>query len=458
MATHAEKPGMNTGRTFWLVLCLLLAILLWRVDHPLYVIIAALPDGIHRPMPFEDLSAILRASVCWRHGVNVYAPSSCLAGGVYNYSPFLLRAAYLPISAQDFLPLGFLMAGGFIIAQAFIPAVLTPHGRRFATAMTLSPPVFYALEQGNFDLVIFILVCIGVCVLQRRPAIGFGLFTLAAGAKFYPVALFSLILRERLQKFLGVMMVLSAGILVFLFCFAPGTAAAIAILPLSQPFRATFGAIDLPLGIRLLHLSSHHMPSIKPYYPYMSLTTSQHVLHAIAFVLNFLAIICGIVMAPRYRPALADLPTAEKNYLWAGLCLITFCFFATQNVAYRSIFLLLAVPGLWRITAQQSRYGLPLAVLALMWEAVPRQLLTYLAPWIGPLPAVMVWLLREFLWWWVIIQFTAILWCLAEVELRRLRCEAESLRIQKLTKARKNLKIKSSSCEGRASVKAQDDD
>jgi hypothetical protein len=433
MATDAEKPRMNTGRTLWLIFCVLLAILLWRLDDPLYIIIAALPDGIHRHVPFEDLSAILRAGLCWRHGVNVYAPSSCLAGGVYNYSPFLLRAAYLPINAQDFLALGFCAAGGFIIAQAFIPAPLSSRGQKFAAAMTLSPPVFYALEQANFDLVIFVAVCAGLRILQRHPAIGFGLFTLAAGAKFYPVALFSLILRERLQKFLGVMMVLSAGILVFLFCFAPGTTAAIAIIPISQPFRATFGAVDLPLGIKLLHLSLDHIPSIKPYYPFSSISASQPDLRAVSAVFSLLATMSGIIIAPRYRTALSDLPVTEKNFLWAGLCLIIFCFFVTQNVAYRSIFLLLAVPGLWGIAGSQRQYALALAVLALMWEAVPRQFCTFLAPWIGPLPAVFFWLLREFLWWWVIIQFTSILWCCADVELRRLRREAESLRIQKLT-------------------------
>jgi hypothetical protein len=93
-----------------------------------------------------------------------------------------------------------------------------------------------------------------------------------------------------------------------------------------------------------------------------------------------------------------------------------------------------------------------------MWEAVPRQLLTFLAPWTGPLPAVLFWLSREILWWWVIIQFTGILCCLAAAELRRLRREAGALNIQKLTNAGKNLKIKSSSCERLAGVKAQGDD
>ncbi len=405
-------------RTFCLIGILSLGALLCWVDNPLYAIIAALPDGIHRRLPFEDLAAILRAGTCWRHGVDVYRPSPCLAGGVYNYSPLLLRASYLPVTAQDSMVFGFVMAACFIMAEALVPR---PSGlKKFVAFMTISPPVLYALEQGNFDLMIFVLVCLGLRLLQRYPACGFALFALAAGAKFYPASLCSLVLREPLGRFIQITLVLGAAVLAFLYGFGHGAAEAAAIIPLSQPFRATFGAIDLPLGLKLLL----HVPVIRAYYPAASLTSSRPFLQGIATLFSVVAIWHGMAAAPRYRSVLPYLTEAEKIFLWAGLALIVLCFFLTQNVAYRCIFMIFAAPGLWHIGQRSGQFGLYAAVLALMWEAVPRQLLIFLAPWSGPAPAILFWLAREALWWWVISQFTAILYGLAMAEVLRLRREA----------------------------------
>jgi hypothetical protein len=374
--------------------------LLWRVWPAAYGLITAIPDGLHRRMPFEDLAAILQAGTCWRHGVDVYHPSACLAGGVYNYSPLLLRAAYLPIGVQDTMPGGICFALAFIGALNLIP--VAARDRRYFLAFALSPPVFYAIEQGNFDLIMFAATCAALSWFTRRPVLSLGIFALAAGLKFYPAALLSLALRLPSKLFWRLATVGAVAACVFLVWLGPGIAGAAAVLPLSQPFRATFGAFDLPLGLRLLHAA----PVIKPYYPPASLLIDRRAIRLVAVGLSALCLWRGAAVAPRYRAALAVLPAYETICLWAGLAVMLFCFLVTQNVIYRSIFVLLAVPGLCRL----GRPVLLAALLALMWEAVPRALLG------GP---VWLWLAREALWWWVMSEFAGILWGLVWQESKR---------------------------------------
>jgi hypothetical protein len=97
----------------------------------------------------------------------------------------------------------------------------------------------------------------------------------------------------------------------------------------------------------------------------------------------------------------------------AGALVTVFCFCAAQNVYYRAIFLVLTLPGLWAA----RRLGMAAAILALLWEAplrlMARHLQIGLAFWIG----------RESLWWWLIIQFGAMLICAARAETGRLSGE-----------------------------------
>ncbi len=90
---------------------------------------------------------------------------------------------------------------------------------------------------------------------------------------------------------------------------------------------------------------------------------------------------------------------------------------AAQNIEYRAIFLLLTLPGLVRLGRL-----LPWVVVVLLWEAVPRALLSGLAQPYLPHPALLCfWLLREGLWWWLVVEFSAIALAFAGAECRRLK-------------------------------------
>jgi hypothetical protein len=108
------------------------------------------------------------------------------------------------------------------------------------------------------------------------------------------------------------------------------------------------------------------------------------------------------------RRTLAGLDAARAAYLVAGAAVTVLCFYAAQNVYYRAMFLILTIPGLAR------RRALLAAVLLLLWEAVPR---AACGGWVG------FWLLREGLWWWVIVELGAVVLAFVTAEVARLRLE-----------------------------------
>jgi len=69
----------------------------------------ALLEGLGVPVwqyPFVDLQSVLQAIDCARQGVDVTLPNPCMGGGLFQYSPLVLKAAALPLGAGLFVPLG----------------------------------------------------------------------------------------------------------------------------------------------------------------------------------------------------------------------------------------------------------------------------------------------------------------------------------------------------------------
>ncbi|HYP62990.1 MAG TPA: hypothetical protein VEQ16_03845, partial [Acidocella sp.] len=101
---------------------------------------------------------------------------------------------------------------------------------------------------------------------------------------------------------------------------------------------------------------------------------------------------------------------------------ISFCFMTAQNIEYRAIFLLLALPALVRLAGWRVEFlPLPWVVVALLWEAVPRAALAGLIQPYYPTPLTFAfWLLREALWWWLMVELLAALLAFAAQKLTSL--------------------------------------
>jgi hypothetical protein len=135
------------------------------------------------------------------------------------------------------------------------------------------------------------------------------------------------------------------------------------------------------------------------------------------------------------------LPTRQLDFLVAGAALISGCFFASQSVIYRGIFLLLALPGLAELSRQiPTASGRRLfgsagpAVVFVLWtpfldECLNLAGLSARLQYIGVSPQTALllhypnnynnfpsstwgywlWLASELAWWWIITLLLAVL-------------------------------------------------
>jgi hypothetical protein len=121
------------------------------------------------------------------------------------------------------------------------------------------------------------------------------------------------------------------------------------------------------------------------------------------------------------RQQMAVLPARERLLLVAGSALIVRCFFAGTNVVYRGIHFLFVLPGvliLWRNAGQEARsvFGaLALAIVLLTWSESLRHSLVQTSDLFGlsalrrTMLEVLLWAIRELVWWWVICVLAALL-------------------------------------------------
>src|SRR6202140_652993 len=233
-------------------------------------------------------------------------------GGVYNYSPFLLRAAYFSIGPQDQSFLGMLLGAACILAFSWLPAPESRAELWFRIAAVCSGTVIYALESSNFDVVVFLLTLSGVLLLlaNRWAALtGYVVFLLAAACKFYPLVLLALAVRERFVQMLTVVMLAAAAGGLFMLHFAHGTAAAISILPGGLPFRGVFGALNIPFGLVLLpYLPVLTLePNVPQYFAALDRPYAEIFIELATRCLTILAMIVAFVTAPCYADVLRDL-------------------------------------------------------------------------------------------------------------------------------------------------------
>lgn len=399
----------------------------------LYFAVLAALDIPKAAQSFSDLAAVVQAVHCAGQNVNVYAPNACMGGGMYNYSPILLRFTWLGALTGYLDQAGLLLAALFIAALAALPA---PQGRQefwLRTAASLSAATIFALERANLDAVIFLLA-IGGTRLGLRDGLarlmGYALFCLAAALKYYPVALLLLLLRESPRRFMVLVALLVLGGLGFMALFGAGTLAALAVVPHGPPFGNCFGAIDIALGISLGNAALHGD----------KLKDLAHFHMPLAMQLLYVAMILaalwrGKVNMALYRPALAEMAPARLAFLIAGAALACACFFMAQNILYRAVFLLLALPGVCTLAGSTPKARwLGAVIVLLMWESLFRlgvlsAMLALTGPALAYSAVIMVWFCREVLWWWMVTQLLAVLFIQAETVLARCRAALPRLAV-----------------------------
>ena len=363
------------------------------------------------PFPFLDMNAVTSAVECHRLGFDVYVQNPCDAlKRVHGYSPIWLWLSVLPISTAWDTALGLATVLLFIAVLPFLPPGRGWWQTAVITLGTISSVVMFALERANVDLIIFMFAMLAVTLTRRSTPLrmlGYAVALFAGMLKFYPITLLILAARERLEVFVAIGLV-SIGAIVLWFTLDSGEILrGMANIPTTQYFdEFVFGARDLPYGLA------------------QTMDWSRPAAAGLLIALLVGTVATALALAGREDTAtrLRQLSDAEAAYLLIGCILLIGCFLAAQNILYRSIFFLFVLPGLTALVRTHGRrrfdggyFGVTVAIIVLMWNDTARTLVNGALRWFGvsvgqnEIAHFDIWLVRELMWWSVVVVLTAFL-------------------------------------------------
>jgi hypothetical protein len=361
--------------------------------------------------PFLDMHAVTSAVECHGLGYDVYVQNPCdVFNRVHGYSPVWLWLSVLPISTGWDTALGLVTVLLFIAVLPFLPPGRGLWQTAVITLGTVSSVVMFALERANVDIIIFMFAMLAVTLTRRSAphrALGYAVALFAGMLKFYPITLLILAARERLGVFVAIGLV-SFGAIVLWFIFDSGEILrGMANIPTTQYFdEFVFGARDLPYGLA------------------QTMDWSRQVADGLLIALLVGMVATALVLAGREDTAarLRQLTDAEAAYLLIGCVLLVGCFLAAQNILYRGIFFLFVLPGLTALVRAHGRrrfdgayFGVTAAIIVLMWNDTVRTLVNGTLRWFGvsmglnDIAHFDIWLVREVMWWSVVVVLTACL-------------------------------------------------
>jgi hypothetical protein len=366
---------------------------------------------------FADLQFTLGAIECAKHGVDVYVSDLCDPfGRAFDYSPIWLYATFLPGLAWS-NSLGVCLAAAFYVSFGLLPPVTRPIRTVAMVAAALSPPVAFALERGNTDIVIFIALVIAIALLAGRRLWrlpGYALIFIAAALKFFPVTLAVLLLREPTRRILLILGIAAAAGIFSADYFFAELPRLVANLPHEAAFSNVFGASDLPDGITYVLFHG-------------AFSGAERATKAALYGILLWRTAIGVVrlFRSRFRTALRGLPERELLYLVAGAALISGCFFAGRSIGYREIFLLLTLPGLLFLAGTgddrangSSASRAHLLVIVILWMGVitwggliPRSMIEMFGTAVQQRLYMLFWFIFELLWWQLMITLVAAVAC-----------------------------------------------
>ncbi|MFM5929923.1 MAG: hypothetical protein ACKOPQ_03340 [Novosphingobium sp.] len=355
------------------------------------------------PWPYLDTDTVLSGVRCLRDGVDVYAANPCDPEmRSYGYSPLWMLLAHFPVTEAWIPWIGTIFALLFIAALWLLPAARNRDSLLLILLGLISAATILAVERGNNDLVNFALVASMAALMSRSAGArlaGYGLGLVAGMLKFYPLLVMASALRERPARFFRI----AAASVVIVGVAAAITwhdlSRALAIIPTGSPFYEMFGAPNLGQGLAIIF----NLPA------------------SFAGGLRVVLTIGAIALGVRYGlragtlRAVAALTERERNFLLIGALMVIGCFMTSQNIAYRTINLLLVLPSLTAlrvVDAPRMMKAMTWAAILLLWEELIYRWIVVFADLTGErtskaIELSLAWLPRELGWWWIVTMLIA---------------------------------------------------
>lgn len=413
-----SEPGDRFGLLVTAVGLLLLAALAWLYDSDfdLYRKIMAIWMGIPFRVAFLDLEFVTAGVACWGQGADVYVLNPCdTLGRPHNYSPLLLRLSFLPTSETAVAWMGLGLIVCFVLAAASLSRSRPLADRLAILAGLLSPSAAFGMERGNLDLAIFCCAVAAAVCLRGRLAVrlgGYALLFFAGLAKFYPLLLLIVILKERRGIVAATGLATAAGLVLFFIAFGHELPRMAANIPTSFAPGEAWGAKGLPWGLATMLPEAMAALGYRWHWP----VSDPIVAYGLLGVLTLTS--TGLAIRRATRSGLAGMmgqaPAAEQRLAVIGAVLVCVCFFFGQSQPYRAVFLLLTLPALLSLArcavdARQRAWcdWAAVVILLILWQLPIRRAITGFVggtcmPVSGAFTNYIAWVVLESAWWWLI--------------------------------------------------------
>jgi hypothetical protein len=350
------------------------------------------PEAGPHAVPFFDLEGVISWSECARQGHNVYYDNPCDPAPYHrpaNYSPLLVDLPLEWIGVRNSVAAGLVFDLLFLLVLPFVFRPQNTIELVIAGLACCSHATFYAVERTNIDVIVFLAIALALFASQRSLRGRMALYAVALGgalAKFYPLVLGAFALRERPRVLAAITVVFAVVMGLFAWHYAPEMAIVTHKIPAYRYFSDMFGAGALPLTL-------HRIFGI----PDWAVRVTKLVFEAAL-----------VLFAIRYSGKFARIipwQRREMLMLLAGALIMVGCFLLQVNNSYRAIFLMLTIPGLFRLSGRSdlARWAVWGALICL-WAEVFRNALSKLG-WV-PLSWSLS-ILREGVWWYVVAVLAA---------------------------------------------------
>ena len=371
---------------------------------------------------FIDTYQLLGVMQCHRQGIDVYVSNPCdLYGRPHVYSPAWLLGSLAPVTTAWTPVVGCTLAVLFVASLFLLPRARTGRQAVFLSLGILSNSVMFGVNQGNADVLIFVLCAVAGCLLLRTlPSrlAGYALFLLAASLKFYPITLMALAARERVRVLAALFLVSVLSVAAFVLLCGQDTLRALRMVPTGKITQMS-GAKVLAQGLSIFPYGIRGSDEAVAVSPFSAAVTALLLAGVLAFSFR-------LWRWDAVRGAVAALTEEESVFLGIGCVLLLGCFFTGESYRYRGVFFLFVLPGLtalWRearAPAARAVFGTAAAAIVfLLWSVYAGNgmdsAMTALGvpDAAGSLAFAAFWLVRELLWWGVVGVLTAALGCLA---------------------------------------------
>lgn len=346
------------------------------------------------PQAYGDLEYYLVWLDCVRSGAPIDKPCSLGSPIPWVYPSAWLLVARTGLSLRHTIPVAALLYIGLIAMASCMCAPGSVLEVFYDALFLISPPFVLALERGNMDILIFLLLGLAVALASRRAVLGaFGVVWVAALLKVYPGAALFALIRKKGDVFVAGLCVATLG--VYIEMIRPQLRLIYLILP--QTEWESFGSPELFLIVsKKLEAMGHPVRLLHAVIPLLALAVFTILLAFLAFA----------SIRRKIDVDLEFFDDLSQHAFTVGGLVYCACWSLGMNFNYRYIFLAMTLPKAWTWASARFQwrwcYGAYLlAALAMAWLA----LFQYTHPWIEIGHALLGWVLYGILLYTLILLY-----------------------------------------------------